>query len=98
MINIIMLRSLTNRDWENIMRDVDPEKVPVEYIEAISVSMRDGNEMLMSPQDFEDFVRKERLSQRPLIAEVRVFIDFYSLKKKVRSLTEEILENSEPRE
>lgn len=80
------------------MRDVDPEKVPVEYIEAISVSTRDGNELLMSPQDFEAFVRKERLSHRLSISEVRVFIDFYSLKRKVKALTEEILENSELRE
>jgi hypothetical protein len=69
---------------DDLIRNLDPEDVPIEFIVMAKVTDFEGNERIVKGDDLEKIIREPELQH---VAEVRVI---YNVKKMRRAIMEEV--------
>ena len=69
---------------DDLIRNLDPEDVPIEFIVMAKVTDFDGNERIVRGEELEAVIRDPDLQQ---VAEIRVI---YNVKKMRRAMTDEV--------
>ena len=66
-----------DRSFENMLKDIHVEEVPVEYIDWIKVYLNDGTEIVFRREDLSDIkTSKEVLGIKPLEQYLDRIVDF----------------------
>ena len=91
------------KEWERILKDVDKKDVPISMLEAITVNLKDGTQVVINIQELllegadSDYLRdhiEERLDALDhIIEDVDFYISLEEVRKTVQPATDSILKN-----
>lgn len=89
-----------DRSFEEILKDVVMEEVPIEYITHIQLKLQNGDvlefnqEELVGMKDAREVLRAQGLEHlRESVADIEVFIDSAKIKNKVIGYVRQLLTN-----
>lgn len=89
--------------WEQILRSVTKEEVPVELLESLTVNLVDGTKVHVDikelladgrdPRDIEDHINQRLSDLNDMIVDVDFFISIDRVSETVLPMTNKILKN-----
>lgn len=93
----------TRKEWEQILKDVDKEDVPISMLEAIIVNLTDGTQVVINiqellkegadPDALRDHIEERLDSLDHIIEDVDWYISVEEVKKTVQPATDNLLKN-----
>lgn len=93
----------TRKEWEQILKDVDKEDVPISMLEAIIVNLTDGTQVVINiqellkegadPDELRDHIEERLDALDHIINDVDWYISVEEVKKTVQPATDNLLKN-----
>jgi hypothetical protein len=96
-----------DRSFQNIVREVEIEKIPVEYIQTLTLVLENGDRIIFDGEELNDIDEEnilgflvavaEEISERydSPVEDMEIIINYSRLEEEIKSLTQEILSSKD---
>lgn len=91
------------KEWERILKDVEKKDVPISMLEAITVNLKDGTQVVINiqellnegadPDDLRDHIDERLDALDHIIEDVDFYISLDEVRKTVQPATDNLLKN-----
>jgi len=89
--------------WQNIIRDVDTDHIPIRLVNAIGINLIDGTKVTINireliaagndPEELDQVLRSKFASLDNIIQDVDFYVDIEAVANAVQPLTDQILKD-----
>lgn len=93
----------TKKEWERILREVKKEDVPISMLEAITVNLKDGTQVIINiqellkegadPDDLQTHIEERLETLDHIVDDVDFYISVDEVRKAVQPATDNLLKN-----
>lgn len=93
----------TKKEWERILREVKKEDVPISMLEAITVNLKDGTQVIINiqellkegadPDDLQNHIEERLETLDHIVDDVDFYINVDEVRKAVQPATDNLLKN-----